>query len=275
MSRKTAFSLIELLIVLSIISLLMGILMPSMSRARQQGRSFVCRSNIRQIYLANESYACANDDFYVRAASDIWGSTGFGGGRHRWHGVRESAGVHPNPEKNTFDPLKGPLVAYLADGKVKQCPGIVKFVEDGSLNAFEAGCGGYGYNSIGVGSRCYQYGFCDEAMRSSMKSVEISRPGEKVMFTDTGFVQGYPGRYIIEYSFCEPPHFVFSDRVGIVELGKPVPSIHFRHLGKTNVVWCDGHVSGESFAFSKLEEEVLDRFLIGWFGPDSNKLFRP
>jgi len=275
MSRKTAFSLIEVLIVVSIMSLLMGILMPSLSRARQQGRSFVCRSNIRQIYLANEGYASANDDFYVRAAFDIWGPTGFGGGCHRWHGVRESSGVNPDPKKNTFDPLKGPLAAYLADGRVKQCPGVVKFVKEGSLNAFEAGCGGYGYNSAGVGSRCYQYGFCDEAMRSSMKSVEIHRPVEKVMFTDTAFVQGYPNRYIIEYSFCEPPRFIFFNGTGIFELGRPVPSIHFRHLGKTNVVWCDGHTSGESFVFSELEQEVLDRFLIGWFGPDGNKLFKP
>ena len=274
MSHKTAFSLIELLVVLSIVSLLMGILIPSLSRARQQVRGVVCQSNIRQIYLANVGYASENDDFYVRAAFDIWGF-GFGGGQHRWHGMREASGINPDPEKNTFDPLKGPLIAYLADGKVKQCPQIVRFVKDGNKNAFEAGCGGYGYNSVGVGSRNYQYGFCDEAMRSSMKTTEIRQPSEKVMFTDTAFVQGYPDRYLIEYSFCEPPHFVFFNGIKIIEAGRPVPSIHFRHLGKTNVIWCDGHVSSEPFAFSKLEQEVLERFKIGWFGPDDNRLFRP
>lgn len=277
MSRRAAFSLIELLVVLSIVSLLMGILVPSLSRARQQVRSVVCRGNIRQLYLANEGYTSDNVGFYVRAAFDIWGSTGFGlgGGRHRWHGVREASGTHPDPEKNTFDPLKGPLRVYLADGKVKQCPQIVRFVKDGSKNAFEAGCGGYGYNSVGVGSRNYQYGFCDEAMRSSMKTTEIRQPSKNVMFTDTAFVQGYPDRYLIEYSFCEPPRFVFFNGVKIIEVGRPVPSIHFRHLGETNVVWCDGHVSSEPFAFSKLEQEVLEQFKIGWFGLEDNRLFRP
>ena len=277
MPRKAAFSLIELLVVLSIISLLMAILLPSLTRARQQARSVVCWSNIRQIYLANVGYASENDDFYVRAAFDIWGSSGaiIGGGSHRWHGAREASGVHPDPKKNTFDPLKGPLRAYLSDGKVKQCPGIVKFVKDGRKNAFEAGCGGYGYNSVGVGSRSYQHGGCDDAMRSSMKSIEIKRPGEKVMFTDTAFVQGDKSKYIIEYSFCEPPHWVLPTGIGIIEVGRPKPSIHFRHLGKTNVIWCDGHTSSEAFAFSKLEQEMLKLFKIGWFGPGDNSLFKP
>jgi len=265
MFRGGAFTLIELIVVLSIISLLMGISMPALSNARREAYSVVCRSNIRQLYLANEGYAGENDDFYVPAASDIWDGAG---GYHRWHGVRDY-------KDEPFDPLRGPLVKYLADGKVKQCPQIVRFVKDSNQNAFEAGCGGYGYNSVGAGSRNYQYGFCDEAMRSSMKTLEIGQSHKKVMFTDTGFVQGDKSKYIIEYSFCEPPNFVFFNGINIIEVGRPVPSIHFRHLGKTNVVWCDGHVSSEPFAFSTLEQKVLKQFKIGWFGPENNRLFRP
>jgi prepilin-type N-terminal cleavage/methylation domain-containing protein/prepilin-type processing-associated H-X9-DG protein len=270
--RKRAFTLVELLVTLFIISALMGILLPALSRARLQARSVVCHSNIRQLYLANLGYATENDGFYVRAAPDM--SSGFGG-RYRWHGVREATAVDPDPAKNTFDPLKGPLSSYLADGKVKQCPQIVRFVTDGSLNAFEAGCGGYGYNSVGVGSRSYRCGVDEDPMKSSMKTTEIKRPQEKVMFTDTAFFESYPYRHLIEYSFCEPPKFVFFDGVKIVESGKPVPSIHFRHLGKTNVIWCDGHTSSEKFAFSKFKQDVLKDFNIGWFGPKDNMLFRP
>ena len=262
MYRRTAFSLIELLVVVTIISLLMAILVPALSRARQQVHSVVCQSNIRQIYLANVGYASENDEYYVRAAFDLYEGPGMGGGRHRWHGVRESLTVDPDPEKNTFDPNKGPLRAYLADGKVKQCPQIVNFVKEGSLNAFEAGCGGYGYNSWGVGSRSYIDGPCDEAMRSSMKTTEVTCPWQKIMFTDAASVEHYPYLHIIEYSFCEPPSSV-------------VPSIHFRHREKTNVIWCDGHTSSEEFAFSKCSPEVLNVCNIGWFGPRSHELFKP
>ncbi|MBN1796012.1 MAG: prepilin-type N-terminal cleavage/methylation domain-containing protein [Sedimentisphaerales bacterium] len=278
---QRAFTLVEMLVTLAVISLLMSIMLPCLGMAKKQCHATICRSNIRQIYIANTGYALNNNDFYVLAAKDL--SSG-SGGRHRWHGVRQSSGVSPDPEKNTFDPKKGPLKAYLQGGKVKECPAKVKYVEEGSLNAFEAGCGGYGYNAIGIGSRSYQYGFSNKAMRSSMKISEIRQASRKIMFTDTAFAQGFPQKsYIIEYSFCEPPNWVMDLGKGIEEVGEPQPSIHFRHLDKTTVVWCDGHITAESLDFITAKSPDFlsaantetDEFKIGWFGPENNSLFRP
>jgi len=275
--RKAGFSLTELLVVIAIMSLLMSILLPCLSRARQQVRTTICQSNIRQLYIANIGYASDNDDYYVRAAHDmVTLDTGepSSGGMHRWHGVRQSDGVHPDPNQNIFDPRKGPLGSYLADGQVKQCPRFVEFVKDGNRNAFEAGCGGYGYNLMGVGSRSYKSSWAEDPMRSSMQTAEIDSPGKKVMFTDTAFLDGYSGD-IIEYSFCEPPKFVFAGAGGVVERGRPQPSIHFRHLGATNVIFCDGHFSSEELSFPESKLKEPDQFKIGWFGPKDNSLFRP
>ncbi len=49
--RVRGFTLIELLVVVAIIGLLMAILLPSLSRAREQSKSTICLSNMRQVGL--------------------------------------------------------------------------------------------------------------------------------------------------------------------------------------------------------------------------------
>jgi prepilin-type N-terminal cleavage/methylation domain-containing protein/prepilin-type processing-associated H-X9-DG protein len=56
-SRRGAFTLIELLVVIAIIALLMGILMPVLHKAREQGKDVICRSNLRQIGIGANLYA--------------------------------------------------------------------------------------------------------------------------------------------------------------------------------------------------------------------------
>ena len=61
MNKRKGFTLIELLVVISIIALLMSILMPSLSRAREQAKQIVCQNNLRQIALCLIMYAQSNE----------------------------------------------------------------------------------------------------------------------------------------------------------------------------------------------------------------------
>jgi prepilin-type N-terminal cleavage/methylation domain-containing protein/prepilin-type processing-associated H-X9-DG protein len=257
-SRVPGFTLVELLVVIAIIGVLLGLLLPALSQARESGRQAACLSNLRQLYIANLGYSAEHGSF-APAAPDIWGNNLI-----RWYGARASADV-------PFDSSSGPLSSCLGDSKaIRACPSMGKwgFLTTGDA-AFEAGCGGYGYNYLGVGSRSYVMGYTEAAAQTGMRPEEISRPSSTVMFCDTAFAQYSAGQtYIIEYSFAEPDKFLSASGV---MYGQPVPSIHFRHRNRANIVWCDGHATAEAMTHS--DGGTSQSFLIGWFGDQINNYY--
>lgn len=76
MSRKrNGFTLVELLVVISIIALLLSILMPSLSKAREQARMVIDKANLKQIGLCYAMYVGENkgsfEDGINWAATDL------------------------------------------------------------------------------------------------------------------------------------------------------------------------------------------------------------
>jgi prepilin-type N-terminal cleavage/methylation domain-containing protein len=60
-NHKNAFTLVELLVVLSICSLLMGILLPALSKARRSVYSMLSKNNQRSIVMGVLCYSSDND----------------------------------------------------------------------------------------------------------------------------------------------------------------------------------------------------------------------
>lgn len=68
--HSMGFTLVELLVVISIIALLVGILLPVLGSARNAAKGAISLSNLRQIGIANGSYLINNKDYYP--AHEAW-----------------------------------------------------------------------------------------------------------------------------------------------------------------------------------------------------------
>jgi len=65
MIKRRAFTLVELLVVISIIALLMAILMPSLAKVKKQAMEVVCKNNLRQLAMGMSFYAGENNDLMM------------------------------------------------------------------------------------------------------------------------------------------------------------------------------------------------------------------
>lgn len=255
--KRAGFSLVELLVVIAIVSLLIALLLPNLARARGQARSVVCKSNLRQIVTANLMYANAYDDKLCPGAVKFVEEN-----LNRWHGVRDKP-------SEAFHPEHGPLVPYLGlDRAIRRCPEFEIDSQENAQQQFERNNGGYGYNQAFLGRVLKADGekYVQVHDLHGVQITRIRRPAATVMFTDTAFMDGVP----IEYSFVEP-------RFNLEWLSRMDPSIHFRHAGRTNVGWSDGHVAPERMTFtwsSGFYRGDPKAANIGWFGvDDDNSLF--
>ena len=257
---SNGFSLIELLVVLAIIAVLATLAATGVSTSMANAESGACKSNLRQIHLANQLFAGDHQEHFVAAASDLMGNN-----LKRWHGERDS-------RRDAFDARRGPLTSYLGDAdEVRRCASLKDVVTQAKANAFEASCGGYGYNAIGIGSESYVSGYNKESAQKGIRTGLLQHPADTIMFADTAFPQPYRNPdYLIEYSFVEPVFFLgwnSTEPSG----RRASASIHFRHRRQTaQIAWADGHIDAAPMGLA--DEDTFD---IGWPGEENNDLYAP
>ena len=122
---KRAFTLVELLVVITIISVLMAVTLPALRRVRQQGYETICKANLRQMAIGLKTYTNDNDNLFPSAGTIYHSGESFDKTKWpeyiiccRWHDERMGFGnalLSQRPE------LRGSLYSYLKDKEVILC----------------------------------------------------------------------------------------------------------------------------------------------------------
>lgn len=141
--RRFAFTLIEILVVVAIIALLVAILLPSLAKAREQGRQAVCGSNNKQIGIAMRMFAEEHKEYYP----EMYGWFCL---KPYYQASNAEQAIFSSPYKSN-DPAEtwpeGHILKYVGmQGDVFLCPsddGVRESVEGGPHEAQPPGHGNY------------------------------------------------------------------------------------------------------------------------------------
>ena len=216
------FTLIELLIVISIIAILAAMLLPALNKAREKARAIQCTGNLKQIGTSFGLYTTDYNDCYPALIS---GSSAWAEPKTTWIGaVGQYMGIKNGINASGWPSLKksGPFA----------CPTLAAYMTGGET--FAADVVHYGYNCDLFGRTNYEvpnpYWGTQRVAGIPVKAGTLKAASGTVMTADSRFSNSENGNRQGHYSFADA---TFA-------------RLALRHSKRANVAYADLHAGVEN-----------------------------
>lgn len=281
-SRGRAFTLIEILTVVAIIAVLVAILIPALSRARDQARSVNCRSNLKQL-MAGKLLYVADHKVLPGTHGLFWMQVLFGKEWPRpagvtWDGVRDrqvaltytpayQQPYHVDPEFIADMPRKGTIYRYVKHEAVYLCPSD----KPGTADDTALGGGGNGRLSYSMNAYigyktpeslqnfAYVADSLDNLLPGGQRRVSF-RAGQRMVFSSSRFATMFEDHPSYHTNATYPDgSFNCIDRIATRHMLGAAGSGGTPE-GRTSMAFLDGHVEARLYAAKTLGRELFAEF---------------
>jgi len=245
--KRAAFTLVEVLVVVTIIALLLAILLPSLGRARESGRSVKCLSQLQQMGLAWMFYAEDFADYAMPLAYWQTPEPVYWWGRVVDGKVDHAAGFlwpYLRPQLRTDDLFQCPSQPWGTYRSPDTTPGSVTST--------------YGYNGYYLTPKHTPGWGSKIGFRPWQRTTTVLNPTELFVFADTLIATGTSALPKAN-PLLDPPWLFY--RSGMWRPNSH-PTTAFRHAKCANALSADGHVQ----SYPASQGTVRGPFNIGYVG---------
>lgn len=243
--RPSGFTLVELLVVIAIVAILLSLLLPALSQAKEAGRIAVCTGNLRQLSHATRMYVGDYTKYPFASAligkkPEYWFSLIEPYAKDHW-----DSGIFRCPS------YKPPKVTVPTNGPVSVATDGGPF-------------GSYGYNSS-FGTILGNWSLAQNGRPIS--EFEVVAPSEMIQAGDSQFSINQDFIFVppaVDEILLLAGHFILDYQRGILPAdpntrSKYTKLLDVRHRGKHHIVFCDGHVEKIHYRDLSRDDEIRRR----------------